>query len=43
MGVGDVVSQFCIERKPLEQYEWQRTVRFFSIGFFGVVRLRIGF
>lgn len=33
-GAGDVLSQVVIERKSANQYEWQRTARFFSIGTF---------
>lgn len=37
MGAGDATSQLLVERKPLSEYEWQRTARFFAIGTFFVV------
>lgn len=37
MGAGDVCSQVLVERKTVQQYEWKRTVRFFSLGTFLVV------
>ncbi|KAG7156321.1 Mpv17-like [Homarus americanus] len=33
-GAGDVLSQVLVEKKSANQFEWQRTVRFFAIGSF---------
>jgi len=32
MGSGDLISQFCVEKKSLVSYEFRRTVRFFVFG-----------
>ena len=32
MGAGDVASQVCVERKPLREFEYKRTLRFAFIG-----------
>lgn len=32
MGTGDVLSQVLIEKKSAEQYKWQHTARFFTLG-----------
>uniref|UniRef100_A0A2P2I5S7 Mitochondrial inner membrane protein Mpv17 n=1 Tax=Hirondellea gigas TaxID=1518452 RepID=A0A2P2I5S7_9CRUS len=32
MAVGDMTSQMLIERRSLQQYEWQRSARFFTLG-----------
>lgn len=36
MGAGDVISQFVVEQKKFEQFQWQRTFRFFGLGTFFV-------
>ncbi|XP_045104110.1 protein Mpv17-like isoform X1 [Portunus trituberculatus] len=36
MGVGDASSQFFVEGKSFDEYEWRRTARFFAIGTFFV-------
>ncbi|XP_068212915.1 protein Mpv17 isoform X2 [Palaemon carinicauda] len=36
MGTGDVLAQFVVEKKSFEQFQWQRTFRFFSLGTFFV-------
>ncbi|KAG0714259.1 Protein Mpv17 [Chionoecetes opilio] len=36
MGAGDVSSQFIVERRPVSEYEWRRTARFFALGSFFV-------
>jgi len=37
MGSGDVISQFAVERKSLQQYDVHRTKRFFLFGTFLLV------
>ena len=39
MGVGDVISQICIEGNSLKEYQWTRTARFFGLGSLMVVRV----
>ena len=34
MGAGDLISQYFIENKPLKKVDYERTVKFSSIGFF---------
>ncbi len=36
MGAGDVASQLCVERRPLQKYEYKRTLRFAFLGSFFV-------
>ncbi|KAK8386602.1 hypothetical protein O3P69_017827 [Scylla paramamosain] len=36
MGAGDASSQFLVEGKSLNEYEWRRTARFFALGTFFV-------
>lgn len=33
MGLGDVIAQKCIEKRPNEPMDWKRTARFTSVGF----------
>ena len=37
MGLGDVVSQLCVEKKTVREFEWLRTATFFSMGTIMVV------
>ena len=34
MGTGDVIAQFVVEKKSMQQYEFERTARFLVFGTF---------